>query len=66
MAASLVASRQLPCDIVAAECSAKWKWLQKDINHGDGSSGCGGKMAAQPCNIITAAQSESDCQKKKK
>jgi len=27
---------------------------------GNGSSGCGGKMAAQPCNIIMAVQSERD------
>jgi len=31
-AASLVALWQLPCKIAAAECSTKWKWLQKDIN----------------------------------
>jgi len=42
------------------------KRYQSTRGGSDGGSGCGGNMAAQPCNIITAVQSESDCQKKKK
>jgi len=33
MAAVVVAWWQLPCDIVMAACSAKWKWLKKRKNN---------------------------------
>jgi len=42
VAVVVVAWWQLPCNIVAAACSAEWNWLKKSTRGGSGGGGNGG------------------------